>query len=130
MCALAALRVWRRQVQGFCTVECAVWVAGAWLGLSRGCFSPDGDWVLCLGVWFGVSSQHQWWLLVCGVGGDVGCGAGMVGAPGAPLWHVGASFWYLCALVCAVLGGCRRGVTGCFVLCFLFCAATYRMHAL
>ena len=85
MCALAALRVWRRQVQGFCTVECAVWVAGAWLGLSRGCFSPDGDWVLCLGVWFGVSSQHQWWLLVCGAGGDAGCGAGLVGAPGAPL---------------------------------------------
>ena len=44
------------------------------------------------------------------------------GAPGAPLWRVGASSWYRCTWVCAVLGGCWQGVAGCCVLCFLFCA--------
>ena len=63
------------------------WSRGAQLGvpfgglrrscvLSSGCFSLVGAWVLCLGVWFEVPSQHQWWLLVCGAGGDAGCGAG------------------------------------------------------
>ena len=69
-----------------------------------------------------MSSQLQWWLLVCGAGGDAGCDAGLVGAPGAPLWCVGTSSWCRCTWVCAVLGGCRRGVAGCCVLCFLFCA--------
>ena len=30
--------------------------------------------------------------------------------------------WCRCTWVCAVLGGCRRGDTGCCVLCLLFCA--------
>ena len=77
--------------------------------------------MLCLGVCFGVPSQHQWWLLVCCAGGDAGCGAGLVGAPGAPLWRVGLS-WCRCTWVCAVLGGCRWGDAGCCLLCFLFCA--------
>ena len=48
-------------------------------------------------------------------------------------WRVGASSWCRCTWVCAVLGGCRRGVAGCCVLCFLFwcmCAAPYSVHAL
>ena len=81
-----------------------------------------GAWVLCLGVWFGVPSQHQWWLLECGAGGDARCSTGLVGAPGVPLWRVGALSCCRCTWVCAVLGGCRRGVAGCCVLCFLFCA--------
>ena len=34
--------------------------------------------------------------------------------------HVAYTLW--CAWVCTVLGGCRWGVAGCCVLCFLFCA--------
>ena len=94
--------------------------------LSSGCFSPVGVWVLRLGVWFGVHSQYPWWLLVCGAGGDAGCDAGCDagsgGASGAPLCRVGAIFWCRCTWVCAVLGACRRGVAGCYVLCFLVCA--------
>ena len=58
--------------------------------------------------------------LVCGGGDDAGCVAGLVGAPGAPLWRVGPCCWCRCTWLCAVLGGCRRGVAGCCVLCFLF----------
>ena len=90
--------------------------------LSIGCFSLVGAWVLCLRVWLEVPSQRQWWLLVCGAGGDAGCGAGLSGAPGAPFWRVGALSWCRCTWVCAVLGGCLRGDAGCCVLCFLFCA--------
>ena len=71
---------------------------------------------------FGLHSQHRWGLLVCDAGGDAGCDAGLVGAPGAPLRHVGASYWCRCKWVCAVLGGCQRSFAGCCVLCFLFCA--------
>ena len=31
----AALRVWRRLVKGLCAVGCAVWGAGAWLGVVQ-----------------------------------------------------------------------------------------------
>ena len=54
--------------------------------------------------------------MVCGASGDAG------GAPGAPLWRVGALSWFRCTWVCAVLGGCWRGDAGCCVLCFLFFA--------
>ena len=73
-------------------------------------------------MWFGVHSQCRWWLLICGAGGDAGCDAGSLGAPGAPIRRVGASYWCRCTWACAVLGGCRWGVAGCCVLCFLFCA--------
>ena len=67
-------------------------------------------------------SQHQWWLPVCGASGDACCDAGSVGAPGAPLWRVGAFSCSQYTWVCAVLGGCRQSGAGCCVLCFLFCA--------
>ena len=60
--------------------------------LSSGCFSSLGIWVLRLGVLFGVHSRCQWWLRVCGAGGDAGCGAVSVGAPGAPLGRIGACY--------------------------------------
>ena len=96
-------------------------VGSGWV-LSSGCFLPIGVWVFHLGVWFGVHSQCQWWLLVCGARGDAGCDAGSAGAPGAPLWRVRAFCWCRCTLVYAVLGECRRGVAGCCVLCSCFFA--------
>ena len=36
----AALRVWRRLVQGLCTVGCAVWGSWVWLAVVQRCFSP------------------------------------------------------------------------------------------
>ena len=33
-----------------------------------------------------LTHSNQWWLLVCGAGGDAGCDAGLVGAPGVPFF--------------------------------------------
>ena len=86
----AALQVWRPLVTGLCTVGYDAGSLGAWLGVVQRVLLVR--WVLRLGVLFGVHSRCQWWLLVCGTGGDAGCGAGSVGAPGAPLGRVGACY--------------------------------------
>ena len=101
--------------------------------LSSGCFSPPGIWLLRLGVWCGVHSQHQSWLLMCGAGGDAGCDAGLVGALDAPLWRVGALSWCRCTWVWCCAGGLPAG--RCRLFCIVFpvlcmCAATYSVHAL
>ena len=98
--AHAALWIPRRLVKVFSTVGCAAWGAGEWLGVVQQVLLA------------------RWRL---GARGDAGCDAGSVGAPGAPLWCFGAFYRCRRTWVCAVLGGCRRGIAGCCVLCFLFC---------
>ena len=69
---------------------------------------------------------------MCGAGGDAGCDAGLVGAPGAPLWRVGLRLG-AGARGCVLCWGLPAG--RCRLLCVVFpvlgvCAATYSVHAL